>query len=238
MKDYNNLKKYYLEQEEDYKAKLIGWKNVKRIKTKDGKDFKTLSKNFNSCYFTCEYLLNYVKCCYGKYKTDELCINNLKTADDVEKAINNLVLRYQGYLKETRLIIKGLAGFYDKVVKSLESLKNLDDKYKAKAGNGAFHDVLFNILDRFSLSDLDYLDYSDFRNKKAKEKSALLKNIQEIKASCNLTKAQEVNLNNAVSQNVEYDGNHCALYKITDSFNNTLNYIYDFKLKKWTNPME
>lgn len=127
----------------DYQEKLAEWEKVERVKTKEGKDFKSLGKNFtNSCmvrdwqgltlHTRNDEINAYIYT--SKLKDEDPRKEYAKswidtkvdmTADELEESIKDTIERYKDRIKSYERQLKDLDKLFDEAVKLVEPIKEL-----------------------------------------------------------------------------------------------------------------
>lgn len=127
----------------DYQEKLAEWQKVERVKTKDGKDFKVLGKNFTSSYMVRDWqglILHtrndtiYAYVYNSKLKdgdprkvSDNSWIDTKAdmTADELEESIKNTIEHYKDRIKSYERQLRDLDALMEKVNELIEPIKEL-----------------------------------------------------------------------------------------------------------------
>ena len=128
----------------NYQEKIVQWEKVERVKTKEGKDFKVISKNFKNARFTYDW--KHHISIYGdsidiniknyqlpdddprKVKGDTYEITHLDillTPDEIEMKIKNTIEHYKNHIKSYERQLRDLDQLFDKAVKLVEPIKEL-----------------------------------------------------------------------------------------------------------------
>lgn len=132
MNDRERIKKELIERIDTLKTTLANRQAIKRIKTKDGNDFKTFSKNFQNVTFEKDKLgevIMYIDSNDCLYVTD---FYNDKNVDElfeyIEKGKENLKRQIEEYTQQ----LNDVDNMFNKVDTILKDLKNVlnDDKLK------------------------------------------------------------------------------------------------------------
>lgn len=133
-----------------YETRIKAWENVKRQKTKNGQDFKILSKNFTNCTFLKEYGDNkiyiYFKDETGAYNRDYINLSGnsykqeITTADALEFAILETIENYKTYYEMDKAgaaaITEQIKNINDSLLvinKVLHDAENVNTHYTLKA---------------------------------------------------------------------------------------------------------
>lgn len=117
-----------------YEEAIKDLEKIKRVRTKDGSDFKTLSRNFEGCYqFVVERSAWNSNILWVKLGSQTLYLHEEKTsltADEVEALINDKKDYYADMLKKKRTALKKapqrMARFFKQVASLREWINSLD----------------------------------------------------------------------------------------------------------------
>lgn len=133
----NNYKRELEEYIRDYKRDLQILENIKRVKRKNGKDFKNLMQNFTDSrgYYKLLIEKNFIN--FSTLKVGGITVKILNnkmleniTADDIEKLIKERIVSLRENIKDTENKIKKIDTIDADIEKIRNDIKKISEKYE------------------------------------------------------------------------------------------------------------
>lgn len=148
-----DIRKQLNESKKNYEAKIKEWEKVERVKTKDGKDFKVLGKNFKNARIINDWHYNIAVCGDSigiTIKNWQLADNDPRkvqgityaiqhldivfTPDEIEAKIKDTIQDYKNNVKKYEEQLQNLDRVFEEVDKVVKELKGYLSEKKEEFG--------------------------------------------------------------------------------------------------------